>query len=430
MTLGAGKTDSIGEAATTAVSPPEPDLGPEEIIERARALRPLLVEQQAATEENGLYSEEIHQAFLDAGFYRMLVPRRYGGYEFDIPTFARVIIEIARGCPSTGWSLCLPTGHCLQIGSWFEETAQAETFGDGDCRIPAVAAPWGTARRAPGGEGWILNGTHRYCSGAPYATHYLGQTLVEREPGDTESPTVLLFLARRGQWTMLDDWGDVLGLRGSGSHSIRFDDALVPAHLVMENTMMVDVEVSGGTPGSRLHGNPMYAGRAPSFYAIEMGALAVGMARGALDEYEQIIRTRHTQRPPVVHRYLDPDYQRWYGTAAGNIEAAEAMLLQCAEQYMEACRANVSGGPIFGPEEDLRLNIIGREVIKLAWRTVSEDLYGTAGTGAAHHGQRMERIFRDLAMARGHYLMVMGDWSAREYGRLRLGIAADPAPPE
>ena len=45
-----------------------------------------------------------HQAFTDAGFYRILQPRRFGGYEFDLPTFTRVAIALARGCPASGWS--------------------------------------------------------------------------------------------------------------------------------------------------------------------------------------------------------------------------------------------------------------------------------------------------------------------------------------
>ncbi len=74
-------------AARAPIPPPEPDLTPAEIVARAREIRPGLVELQAETEDRRYYSEETHQAFLKAGFYRMLVPRRYGGYEFDLPTF-------------------------------------------------------------------------------------------------------------------------------------------------------------------------------------------------------------------------------------------------------------------------------------------------------------------------------------------------------
>ena len=158
------------------IPPPEPDLTPRELVARATALRPRLVELQAETEARTYHSQEIHEEFLRAGFYRTLVPRRYGGYEFDFPTFLRVVIEIARGCMSTAWCFCLAAGHALQVGALFEERAQAEIFGDGDFRCPAVAAPAGFATRTD--DGWELNSTHAYSSWAPYSTHYMGQTFV------------------------------------------------------------------------------------------------------------------------------------------------------------------------------------------------------------------------------------------------------------
>ena len=76
---------------------PEPGLTPEEIVRRATALRPLLLEDQANSEVRGTYSDEMHKRFQEAGFYRILQPKMYGGYEFDLTVFARVIMEIARG---------------------------------------------------------------------------------------------------------------------------------------------------------------------------------------------------------------------------------------------------------------------------------------------------------------------------------------------
>src|SRR5262249_50878581 len=125
---------------------PEPDLTPAQMLARAEALRPLLLEEQAATEDRGFYSERIHEEFRAAGFYRMLQPRRFGGYEFDLPSFARVIVEVARGCPSSGWCLCLAAGHAMNVASLFSEQAQAEAFGpDGEFRAPSRGTPLGTA---------------------------------------------------------------------------------------------------------------------------------------------------------------------------------------------------------------------------------------------------------------------------------------------
>jgi 3-hydroxy-9,10-secoandrosta-1,3,5(10)-triene-9,17-dione monooxygenase len=388
------------------LAPPQPDLTPAQMVQRAAEIGPTLVERQAETEERTCYAPDTHEAFREAGFYRLLVPRRYGGYEFDIPTFVRVIAHISHGCPSTGWQLCLAHAHTLLVASWFEERAQDELFADGDFLCPSVAAPVGRAQTT--GDGFvILNGTHRYCSGAPYGTHYLGQTF----PPSGDRP--MLFVAPRSEWTMLDDWGHTLGLKGSGSNSIVFEDGRIPEYYALENTVMLDYDNSNGTPGQRLHGNPMYLGRALSFFGLEFGAMVVGMVKGALDEYLELITTKTTHRPPIIQRARDPDYQRWYGYARAKLETANAAVLQAAQQWMDACRRQVDEGVHFDAEEDLRINAITQESIKLCWDAMQEHAFRTAGSGAAHDGQRMQRIWRDMSMVRSHLYSVVNDWVAR-----------------
>jgi 3-hydroxy-9,10-secoandrosta-1,3,5(10)-triene-9,17-dione monooxygenase len=397
----------------------------DELIARADELRPRLVELQAETEARTYYSEEIHQAFLDARFYDVLVPKRYGGLELDLGTFWRLGIALARGCPSTAWCLCLPTGHALQTGMLFPEDVQAELFG-GLYICPAVAAPAGSAKRVDGG--WELTSTHPYSSGAPYATHYMGQTFAapEQEGGP---PQMLLFVAPRESWTMLDDWGDTLGLKGSGSQSVRFEQAFVPERFVLENTWLVDTEVAG-RPGAAIHGNPMYAGRTLAYFEGSLAAIMIGAARGALDEYEEILRTRKTQRPPIVTRNEDPDYQRWYGLAVGRVGAAEAILLQVAEQWHEACRRSVEDGVPFTREEDLRLNMVAREALTLAWEAMQGEIFRTAGSSAARAGERIERIFRDMSIGWGHFGQIVRDWTAREWAREHFGLVTEVLKPE
>ena len=397
----------------------------DELIARADELRPRLVELQAETEARTYYSEEIHQAFLEARFYDVLVPKRYGGLELDLGTFWRLGMALARGCPSTAWCLCLPAGHALQTGMLFPEDVQAELFG-GRYICPAVAAPAGSAKRVEGG--WELTSTHPYSSGAPYATHYMGQTFAapEQEGGP---PQMLLFVAPRESWKMLDDWGDMLGLKGSGSHSIRFEQAFIPERFVLENTWLVDTEVAG-TPGAAIHGNSMYAGRTLAYFEGALAAIMIGAAKGALDEYEELLRTRKTQRPPIVTRSEDPDYQRWYGLAVGRVGAAEAILLQVAEQWHGACRRSVEEGVPFTREEDLRLNMVAREALTLAWEAMQGEIFRTAGSSAARAGQRIERIFRDMSIGWGHFGQIVRDWTAREWSREHFGLVEEVLKPD
>jgi alkylation response protein AidB-like acyl-CoA dehydrogenase len=81
------------------VPAPEPDLTPEVIVARARALIPAIREQQDEAEKLGRHTPELDKKFTEAGFYRMLQPRRFGGYAFDMLTYWKVIMAAAEGDP-------------------------------------------------------------------------------------------------------------------------------------------------------------------------------------------------------------------------------------------------------------------------------------------------------------------------------------------
>src|SRR3954453_19152791 len=100
------------------------------MIARAIAMRDILRDDQQASEQRGYYSEELHEAFKAAGFYRMLQPRMFGGYEFDLATYYKIAVEIGRGgSAGIAWCLDLAHHHAFIIGSFWEEQAQREIFG-------------------------------------------------------------------------------------------------------------------------------------------------------------------------------------------------------------------------------------------------------------------------------------------------------------
>ncbi len=384
---------------------------------------PRLVEREAETEELTYYPPATHRDLLEGGFYRILVPRRFGGYELDCPTYVRVLITLASGCPSTAWSYGLPASHALMIGAWFGAEAQAELFGTENFLCAAVADPRTTARRTS--TGWILNGTQAYASGSPYATHFMGQAYVDRGDTDGAAERPLLYIVPRRDWSRLDDWNGALGLRGSGSHSVRLEDVEVPARFAIESLSMVDVDATRSTIGAQLHGNPMYALPTVGYFQAHVSAVVVGAAKGALVEYERIIRERTTQRAPRVRRADDESYQRWFGLAIGRISTAEAALVHCAEEIMDLSRRSVEKGVPFSRADDLRIALVGREAMAIGWEAMNDHLFRTAGSSAARHGQRMERLFRDMAMTWTHFTNVQRDWVATELARERLGHARD-----
>jgi 3-hydroxy-9,10-secoandrosta-1,3,5(10)-triene-9,17-dione monooxygenase len=151
---------------------PEPDMTPDRLFARAIAMRDELRNQQDEADERGAYSAEVHEAFRKAGFYRVTQPRLFGGYEFDLGTNYRLIMEVARGHPASGWCLSLGGSHAFVVGSHWPEQAQRELFeSDGHFIAPHRPAAMGTL--TPEAGGYRLNGQWNYCSGIPYATHLL-----------------------------------------------------------------------------------------------------------------------------------------------------------------------------------------------------------------------------------------------------------------
>lgn len=387
-------TTTAGES--TVIPVPEPSLTPEQMVARARDLRPLLLESQADTEERGTYSPEIHEKFREAGFYRVLQPRRFGGYEFDVPTYFRVVLELGRGDPGAAWCLALASAHSLPVAAHFEASAQAEFFGkDGEFAAAHSATARGTATVADGG--FIIDGDWAYSSGIPYSTHFLGTARVIGEAKGL--PPEVVFCLPREKYEILDDWGggQTLGMQGSGSNTVRVRQVWIPSeHVVAWNWLGGEV-LPEGTPGTRLHGNPMYLGQVGALYSGELGSAQVGAAWAAIDEFERLLRSRKTQFPPIRQRALDPGHQEKLGLAISWADAAEGALLHAGYVYAEQCaRWSETGiGPT--PAETLRLAGAIQTSQRLAWEVV-ELVYSGAGSSVTRRGQRMQKYFRDMAM--------------------------------
>jgi 3-hydroxy-9,10-secoandrosta-1,3,5(10)-triene-9,17-dione monooxygenase len=399
-------------------APPEPGLTEQEILARAERIATTLVDRQPETEKRGYYGLDTHNELLSGGFYRLMVPRRYGGYEFGIDTHMQVVCALARGCPSTAWMYTFGASHSHLVATLFGEETQRELFAGGDFICPGVVAPAGSAEPAEDG-GWIVDGVFRYASGSPYATHFVGQTFIAGPEG--EPPTQMMFVVPREKWERLDDWGAQLGLRGSGSHSVKIEKAHIPAHYALPGTHMGLTSVVGGTPGLALHGNSLYGGSVLAPLNFQVGALAVGMATGALDAYGELLRERRTAYPPFGLRVEDPDYQLRYGEATGRIAAARAAMMDMLRQWHETADNGSATR-----EVELRMSIISREIVRLCWSAVSEILFPTAGSSAVRAGERIERIWRDMSTLHTHagvniYLATM---ATRELTQLVFGIAS------
>jgi 3-hydroxy-9,10-secoandrosta-1,3,5(10)-triene-9,17-dione monooxygenase len=229
----------------------------------------------------------------------------------------------------------------------------------------------------------------------------------------------------RSAITIIDDWGGdkVLGMRASGSNSVRVEETFVPEHhvgylspgLAGTQESMVD-----GTAGTRLHGNPMYLGRLAGPFHVTLVMTVVGAARAALDEYEEVITTRKTQSMPQILRFEHADFQRSYGSALTLTDAAEALMIRCCEMYHEYCRRWAEHGTPITIEETMRLWGAAQHSGRMACEAV-ELLFHTAGSSPARKGHKLQRYFNDVAMYRGHSSAQVAAYSSG-LARLHFGL--------
>ena len=410
----------VAEKINYPLPQPEPDLTPATIIERATRLTPAIRAAQDEDDARGCHSPAMDQDFRKAGFYRILQPKLFGGFEFDYPTFYRTMLQVARGNPGVAWCLALSATHGSLIASHWPERAQYELFGStGDFIAPhRVGAITSSCERAEGG--YVVDGIWNYCSGIPYATHFVGNVVLR----ENDKSRILIFVMPRAQLRMLDDWGGdaTLGMRASGSNSVEIKKAFIPEHLVIpaKPALWANEPMDDGTHGTRLHRNPMYLGRFIGPYHMSLVMPVLGAARAALDEFEENVVTRPTYHPPIMPRREHFDTQRPFGYALMLTDSAEALLMTAAETYMQYCRRWGDDRTPISLEDNVRLYGMVLTAGRLASEAV-EHLFNNASSAASKRGQRLERYFRDVAMYRQHmsaqYLNI-----ASGIGRVHLGL--------
>ena len=388
----------------TTLAPPEPDLTPGVIVQRAQAMRSALRERQDETEHLTHPPDASHQAFLDGGFYRTTQPRRFGGYEFPLRTFAQVVAEIARGCPSTGWNFCLAGGHAVTLAAHFSEQAQCELFGpDGDFRSPLTAASPGVCTRTE--SGWRVNGRWTYASGITAANRFMGVALLEEGDGERRPGIVCL----PEGWQVLDDWGAQIGMRGSGSNSVLVEDVEIPSHYVADVDLQ-HLDLENATPGGRLHGNGLYAGQTLSYFNCELVSVMVGCAWAAIDEHRDIVSTSKMPLPPFQPRRDVGEHQRTLGLAWGLVDAAERILLSCCDAYEFYGQRGLDGGDPFSLFDDQKLSVTLRQAGQMAVEAI-ELVAAASGSSALADGRRMQRYLRDAALYKTHINAQHGFWA-------------------
>jgi 3-hydroxy-9,10-secoandrosta-1,3,5(10)-triene-9,17-dione monooxygenase len=404
-----GRQTSNTASAGGAIPIPEVDLTPHEMIRRAAAMRQTLRERQPATETAGRILEETNDEFIRAGFYRIVQPRRFGGYEFDLPTYVKVMSEVARGCPSSGWVLALTAGHPLILADHSEQ-AQIEAYGsDGEYRCPSLGSPIPVQ---PVSGGYIVSGFWDFASGCDIATHIMASGLI---PQEGRAPKPVLMLIDRKDYSIIDNW-NMMGMQGTGSRRVVVENLYIPEHRVSPLAMWV------GITGDKVHSNPMYNGRKAGFFMIEGGAVLMGTARGMLDLYDELLRNKPMRFSPKTKLMEHHEFQHYFGVAQALMDNADAAVLKAAQDYMDTCTAQSEQGVEFSEEEDRRIFLMVQQATRLAFEA-ADRIFITAGTQIGQSKSMLGRYYRDIAIQRTHFTQQM-DRTAVNFARIHFGFPA------
>lgn len=371
-----------------------------ELIAAARALQPQLRAEQDEADRAGRYSPGIHRAMSEAGFFSILRPARYGGLELGFDTFYRVVLEIARGHPGAGWGFALGASHLWLFASHWPAEVQDEILGPGGDFIAPISNSFeGTCQAVEGG--YRLDGQFRYASGAPYSSHLIAWATVAGEGAG--GPRALL--VPRSGYTLLEDWNDeqILGMAASGSQTVRLDGVFVPErHTIPFHAFLSEPAVRAQpTPGTALHGNPLYLGPLAVPFHLNLLAVVVGAARAAIDEYTEVSQVKKQPAPTFALRREAPEAQFVLGQAIARTDLAEAGLFHMVERFDHHCERATHHGEPFTVEDNLRLWAVGQQSAELAAAAVRA-LFADSGTSAARRGSRMARYLGDVAVYGTH----------------------------
>jgi 3-hydroxy-9,10-secoandrosta-1,3,5(10)-triene-9,17-dione monooxygenase len=199
---------------------------PHELMERARAMIPALKARAARTIAERRIPDETIAEMQEAGFFRILQPKRWGGYEMNPNAFFDVQKLLAEGCMSTGWVYGVVGCHPYEL-ALFHDEAQREVWGT-DTSVLASSSyqPVGKVERVEGG--FYLSGDWGFSSGCEHCGWVLlGAMVPPLQEGDP--PDMRTFLLPRADYQIKDAWY-TFGLQGTGSQNIVVSRAFVPEY--------------------------------------------------------------------------------------------------------------------------------------------------------------------------------------------------------
>jgi len=208
----------------------------------------------------------------ELGFFGMLIPDPYGGMDFDLPTFAAAIEELAWGEPAVAMlvannavfaRLLIDFGSDAQRTHWLERLNQGAAIATVAVAEEDAGSDLGAVRTTavPAGNGWALTGEKKWVSNASYR----GPALVLARTGESAHGAFVVPLDAPG--VSIGERAHTLGFRSVDVSPVSFNAVQVGADALL---------------GEARDGQSVLRARS-RLMRVAAAAAAVGIARAAFE---------------------------------------------------------------------------------------------------------------------------------------------------
>jgi 3-hydroxy-9,10-secoandrosta-1,3,5(10)-triene-9,17-dione monooxygenase len=381
------------------------------LIDSARAMVPVLAARAVEAERAGKVPVETIREMQEAGLFRVLQPRRWGGYELDPRVFYQIQMTLAEGCMSTAWIYGVIGVHNWQLPLFPEQAQQDVWSAQSGTLIASTYMPTGKAEPVEGG--YRFSGRWSFSSGVEHCQWiFLGGLLPKQDgSGGLEHTTFLLPAA---DFTVVHNW-DVLGLRATGSHDIVVDDVFVPVH----RTQRTNDHSDAGCPGRAHNPAPLYRVPFTQVFQRAVSGACIGALQGAIDEFRRRAAAHVGKHGGKTAE--DPNAQTAVSEAMMTVDALKLVLMRNVARVVE-CAVT---GERMAVEDRLLQRAQSAQVPKVCAERVDALMRASAASGM-YKTNPVERTLRDIYQSRGH-IANNTDAYARAHGAVMLGLPnADP----
>jgi 3-hydroxy-9,10-secoandrosta-1,3,5(10)-triene-9,17-dione monooxygenase len=385
-----------------------------DVVESAKAMIPRLRERAKETEEIRKIPESTMNELKEAGLFKMLRPKQYGGLETNMRTYSEAVVEISKGCASTGWIVALCAIRELMVAESFTEEAHDEIFGEDPESVlfAGVYEPRSCTGKKVDGGYLIEEGHWMFCSGSQHATWGYFGTIIRDEEGNVTDQ--LLMTLPFSELEIMDDW-DVMGLKGTGSNSVKMHNVFVPDHRCVSFSKALDGEFNS----AHLRHIPLYNSALFPGLILSLGLPGLGLLKYALEFFQQSLPVRRAAHMGVEFIKDAASTHALIADAAMKIESAEYFFFKVADdidrwaesgQYMER-EARVKTLADIG-----HANQLLKEAL--------DALMAGSGSGFAYNGHPMQRIIRDFLVLHSHRSL-SPIITKENYGRVLVGLESN-----